>query len=165
GRVMMLQPWDKGMVGTTLRYPYEIRDEHAYFDDIDNVAIGKDLMAMASQIVEARKADFDPSKFHDRYEDALVDLIERKKAGLPAEARKPVTGGPGVIDFMEALKRSLAQSGKSGKPTSAKAPPAKAKGKKKIEGQREMLLPITGKKAAAAKDEKKPAATTGRKAG
>jgi len=162
-RVMMLQPWDKGMIGTTLRYPYEIRDEHAYFDDIDNVSIGKDLMAMASQIVDARKADFDPSKFHDRYEDALVELIERKKAGLPAEARKPVTGGPGVIDFMEALKRSIAQSGK--KPAAATAPSPKTRAKKKIEGQREMLLPIPGKKAAAAKDEKKPSAATRRKAG
>jgi len=97
-RVMMLQPWDKGMVGTTLRYPYETRDEHAYFDDIENVSIAKDLMAMASQIVDARKADFDPSKLHDRYEDALIEMIERKKAGLPPEARRPVTAGGGVID-------------------------------------------------------------------
>ena len=161
-RVMMLQPWEKGMLGTTLRYPYEIRDEHAYFDDIENVSIGKELMAMASQIVEARKADFDPEKFHDRYEDALVELIERKKAGLPAEARKPVSGGAGVIDFMEALKRSIAES-KGGKISAGNAP-AKAKGKKKIDGQREMLLPIAGKKPVAAKDEKKPASIR-RKAG
>lgn len=163
-RVIMLQPWDKGLVGTTLRYPYEIRDEHAYFEDIPAPIIGKDLMAMATQIVEARKANFDPSKFRDRYEDALVEMIERKKAGMPPEARRPISAGGGVIDFMEALKRSVAQSGDTAK---AAKPLAKAgaRAKKKIEGQREMLLPIAGKKAAAEKEEKKPAAVSRRKAG
>ena len=161
-RVIMLQPWDKGMVGTTLRYPYEVRDEHAYFDDIEDMSIGKDLMNMAVQIVDARKADFDPSKFHDRYEDALIEMIERKKAGLPPEARRPVSAGGGVIDFMEALKKSLAESKKAAQPAKAVAKP---KGKKRIEGQREMLLPIPGKKPAAAEEEKKPAAASRRKAG
>ena len=64
---------------------------------------------------------------------------------------------------MEALKRSVVESGKGTK--TAKAPPPKAKGKKKIEGQREMLLPIAGKKAAADKVEKKPATASRRKAG
>jgi len=64
---------------------------------------------------------------------------------------------------MEALKRSVVESGKGTK--TAKAPPPKAKGKKKIEGQREMLLPIAGKKPAGAEEEKKSAATPRRKAG
>ena len=171
-RVMMLQPWEKGMVGTTLRYAYEVRDEAPYFADIENLVIAKELMSMAIQIIETRTADFDPGKFHDRYEDALLELIERKKAGLPPEAQRPLHAGGGVIDFMEALKRSVAASSVVTAPQKQRAAEvtrsakAKSKGKapKRIEGQKEMLLPIPGKKATASKEEKKPAAGRGRKA-
>jgi hypothetical protein len=71
-RVIMLQPWDKGLMGTTLRYPYEIRDAKEYFDDIPNVKVAPDMLKLAEHILQSKKADFDPSQFVDHYEDAVV---------------------------------------------------------------------------------------------
>src|SRR6478735_5179630 len=150
-RVVMLQPWDKGLVGTTLRYPYEVRDTKDYFDEIPDMKLGKNLLQLAEHILETKAADFDPGKFEDRYENAVVEMIRRKQAGMPAEVAKPAAPATNVVSLMDALKKSLAAE-------DAKAPAAAAskakKPKKKAEGQREMLLPIAGKgagKAEAAK--------------
>jgi DNA end-binding protein Ku len=183
-RVIMLQPWDKGLLGTSLRYAYEVRDPALYFADIDTLAIKKDLMAMAEQIVESRKSDFDPAQFRDRYEEAVVEMLERKKAGMPPSASRPADRGGGVIDFAEALRRSMQATGKNNakagdakaadtkaadtKASTAKAgvkagaaSPAKSKKtKKRIEGQGEMLLPIAG--GGQAKQAARKAAATGR---
>lgn len=79
--VIMLQPWDKGLMGTTLRYPYEIRDEKQVFDEIPDMKVPAEMLKLADHIVESKKGDFDPSEFVDRYEEALVELIRRKRAG------------------------------------------------------------------------------------
>jgi DNA end-binding protein Ku len=153
--VIALEPFGKGLMGTLLRYPYEVRDEKDYFDDIQDVKVTKDMLDLAKHIVEKKSAPFVPENFEDHYEAALVDLIDKKRAGvkLPAKAAPKTSGN--VINLMDALKRSLAGEAES-------APAAKAKEsnkggkkpKKRIEGQREMLLPISGKKAKeAAKDE------------
>ncbi|WP_407180453.1 Ku protein [Bradyrhizobium sp. STM 3562] len=141
--IIALEPLGKGLMGTLLRYPYEVRDEKDYFDDIQDVKVTKDMLDLAKHIVEKKSAAFEPENFEDHYEAALVDLINKKRAGvrIPAKAA-PKTGG-NVINLMDALKRSLASTGES-------APAAKPKGgkraKKRVEGQREMLLPISGKK-------------------
>ena len=82
-RVIMLQPWDKGLMGTTLRYPYEIRDAKEYFDDIPNVKVEPDMLKLAEHILQSKAADFDPAQFVDHYEEAVVDML-KKKAGWPA---------------------------------------------------------------------------------
>ena len=153
--IVALEPLGKGLMGTLLRYPYEVRGEKEYFEDIQDVKITKDMLDLAKHIVESKSADFEPENFEDHYEAALVDLIDKKRAGvkLPAKAAPKTSGN--VINLMDALKRSLAGESES-------APAAKAKEsnkggkkpKKRIEGQREMLLPISGKKAKeAAKEE------------
>jgi len=142
--IIALEPLGKGLMGTLLRYPYEVRDEQEYFDDIQDVKVTKDMLDLAKHIVEKKSAPFEPENFEDHYEAALVDLINKKRAGvrLPAKAAPKASGN--VISLMDALKRSLSSDGES-------APAAKAKGakkpKKRMEGQREMLLPISGKKA------------------
>ena len=153
-RVVVLEPWDKGMLATTLRYPYEVRDADAYFDDVPDVKVEKPLMDMAEQLVSSRVAAFDPEKFRDRYEEAVIAMLERKKAGLPAQPRRAATSDAGVIDFAEALRKSLEKSGKeSTKQTPAAKAPSGAKGKatakakKRVAGQVEMLMPITGKQS------------------
>ena len=83
-RVMMLQPWDKGLMGTTLRYPYEIRDSKEYFDDIPNVKVAPDMRKLAEHILKTKEADFDPSQFVDHYEEAVVEMLKKKQAGIPA---------------------------------------------------------------------------------
>jgi DNA end-binding protein Ku len=173
--IIALEPLDNGLMGTLLRYPYEVRDEKEYFDDIQNVKITKDMLDLAKHIVEQKSASFEPEKFEDRYESALVDLINRKRNGeLTGAKPAPKTSG-NVINLMDALKKSLVGAGeRKAAPASAKAPAAKAKGKKKgAEGQREMLLPISGsgngKRAAkeAPKKAEKPVRAQGkaRKAG
>ncbi len=141
--IVALEPLGKGLMGTLLRYPYEVRSEQEYFDDIQDVKVTKDMLDLAKHIVERKSASFEPEKFEDHYESALIDLINRKRSGIriPAKAT-PRTGG-NVINLMDALKRSLANE--------RQAPVSAAKGKKqkkRVEGQREMLLPISGKRAA-----------------
>src|SRR6185437_1688858 len=70
----------KGMLGATLRYPYEVRDEAIYFNDIAEIQIPKDMLALAEHILESKAASFDPSQFHDRYEEAIVTMLNEKKA-------------------------------------------------------------------------------------
>ena len=154
-RVIMLQPWDKGLMGTTLRYPYELRDSNEYFDDLPNLKIAPDMLKIAQHILETKEADFDPSQFVDHYEEAVVEMLKKKQAGVATPKGKASDPPRNVINLMDALKKSIADKG---------ARPQAKKGKKRIEGQREMLLPITGKKGKeAAKPEARPA--TRRKAG
>jgi DNA end-binding protein Ku len=151
--IVALEPLGKGLMGTLLRYPYEVRSEKDYFEDIQDVKITKDMLDLAKHIVENKSADFEPDNFEDHYEAALIDLINKKRNGIKIEAKAaPKTSG-NVINLMDALKRSLASEGK------APAPAAKAKkGKKRAEGQREMLLPISGSGKRAANETAKEAA-------
>jgi len=143
--IIALEPLDNGLMGTLLRYPYEVRDEKEYFDDIQNVKITKDMLDLAKHIVEQKSASFEPEKFEDRYESALVDLINRKRSGQFTGAKPAPKSSGNVINLMDALKKSLAGAGERKAAPAKAAPAAKAKGKKKrAEGQREMLLPISG---------------------
>ena len=139
--IIALEPLGKGLMGTLVRYPYEVRGEKEYFDDIQDVKVTKDMLDLARHIVEKKSGTFEPDKFEDHYETALVELINRKRSGvrIPAKAA-PKTGG-NVINLMDALKRSLASE------RQAPAPAKARKSKKRAEGQREMLLPISGKRA------------------
>jgi DNA end-binding protein Ku len=146
--IIALEPLDKGLMGTLLRYPYEVRSEKEYFDDIQDVKVTKDMLDLARHIVEQKSGSFEPEEFEDRYESALIELINQKRNGLPMAKAAPKTGG-NVINLMDALKRSLA-SEKQSAPAAAKG----KKPKKAAAGQREMLLPISGGGKRAAKDAK-----------
>jgi DNA end-binding protein Ku len=164
--IIALEARDNGLVGLLLRYPYEVRDASDYFDDIKDVKITKDMLDLAKHIVEQKSGHFEPTAFEDHYEAALLDLIEQKKAGHPIAKAKVKTEG-NVINLMDALRQSL-KGGKAA-PAAAKAAPAKGKkSKKRVEGQREMLFPIEGKKAAAKETKheaaKRPARTSASKA-
>ena len=87
--VIAIEPLGKGLLGTTLRYPYELRDEDDYFDDIKSPKISKDMIELAGHILNTKAAHFDPSKFKDEYEDALKALVRRKAAGKPIKAAEP----------------------------------------------------------------------------
>ncbi|MGY3616985.1 non-homologous end joining protein Ku [Bradyrhizobium sp. USDA 10063] len=105
--VMAIEPLGKGLLGTTLRYPYELRDEADYFDDIKTPKITKDMVELAGHILDSKAAHFDPSKFKDEYEDALKALVRRKAAGKKIEAPEPGERPSNVINLMDALKQSL----------------------------------------------------------
>jgi DNA end-binding protein Ku len=159
--IIALEPLDKGLMGTLLRYPYEVRSETEYFEDIQDVKITKDMLDLARHIVEQKSGSFEPEQFEDRYEQALIDLINQKRNGLSTTAKAaPKTTG-NVINLMDALKRSLA-SEKQAAPAAKvqEKGQEKAKGKKPKKaaaGQREMLLPISGSGKRAAKETVKEA--------
>jgi DNA end-binding protein Ku len=105
--VIAIEPLGKGLLGTTLRYPYELRDEDEYFDDIKNPKISKDMIELASHILDSKAAHFDPSKFKDEYENALKTLVKRKAAGKPVKAVEREEQPDNVINLMDALRQSL----------------------------------------------------------
>ncbi|MBR1329868.1 Ku protein [Bradyrhizobium ottawaense] len=155
--VIALEPMDKGLVGTLLRYPYEVRSEQEYFDEIQDVKVTKDMLDLAKHIVNQKAGRFDPEKFEDHYETALIDLVNQKRAGnviRPKERPK----GENVVDLMEALRQSVGRKAAPAK----EAKPAK-KPKKAPAGQKEMLMSIAGKKPAEEAPAKKPAAGARRK--
>lgn len=156
--VIAMQPRGKGIMGTLLRYPYEVRDEKEYFDDIPNLKIGKDMMDLAKHIVETKSGHFRPEQFEDHYEAALRELIEKKSKGIKIEA--PRERAPAkVINLMDALRRSVKEERQPGRKQQAK------RSKKRIEGQKEMLFSISGKRAAKEEARKPTPAARRRKAG
>jgi Ku protein len=118
--IIAIEPLGKGLLGTTLRYPYELRDEADYFDDIKNPKISKDMIELASHILDTKAAHFDPSKFKDEYETALKTLVKRKAAGKPVKSAEREERPDNVVSLMDALKQSLKHKG-STRPTSQPA--------------------------------------------
>ena len=116
--VIAIEPLGKGMLGTTLRYPYELRDEDEFFGDIKNPKISKDMVELAGHILDSKAAHFDPSKFKDEYETALKALVKRKAAGKPVKSVEREEKPSNVINLMDALKQSL--KGKAAKPSAAR---------------------------------------------
>jgi DNA end-binding protein Ku len=149
--IIGLEPLGKGLMGTLLRYPYEVRDEKEYFDEIQDVKVTKDMLDLAKHIVNQKAGEFEPQNFEDHYEEALTELINAKRQGKTI-GKKPRPTGENVVDLMDALKRSLA----------TEAAPKGKKPRKAAAGQKEMLLPIEGKKPAA-KKAAKPERSTGRR--
>ena len=124
--VIALQARDKGLMGTLLRYPYEVRADSEYFDDIQDVKITKDMLDLAKHIVEQKSGHFEPDKFEDHYEAALQDLLNKKQKGLPiTKAARPT--GDNVVDLMSALRASLKRDKRPETTAPAKKPKAKAK--------------------------------------
>ena len=104
--MIALEARGKGLMGVTLRYPYEIRDERDYFGDIPDEKIPSDMMELATHIVDSKTGDFEPSKFEDQYETAVKELLKKKQEGEKIEVpreREPAK----VINLMDALRRSV----------------------------------------------------------
>lgn len=166
-RVIMLQPWDKGLLGITLRYAYEVRAAHDYFEDIRSVKVAPDMLDLAKHILETKAGDFEPERFADRYEEAVVDLLKRKQAGMPAPRERPAAKATNVVSLMDALRKSLAG-------TAAAAAPQKkaARGGKRVAAKAEAMrkqpqfkLPIAGGGKPAAKTSEKTSEKTSDRAG
>ncbi|SFI21740.1 Ku protein [Bradyrhizobium sp. cf659] len=87
--IIAIEPPGKSLLGTTLRYPYELRDEDQFFDDIKSPKITKDMVELAGHILHTKAAHFDPSKFKDEYETALKALVKRKASGKTIELPEP----------------------------------------------------------------------------
>src|SRR6476661_2588690 len=87
-RVMMLEPFGKGIMGTTLHYAYEIRSDESVFEEIPDMKLPDQMVGLAETIIDKMSGEFQPEKFEDRYENAMIELIRSKQAGLPAPTEK-----------------------------------------------------------------------------
>ena len=111
--VIALEARGKGLMGITLRYPYEVRKQDEYFDDIEDEKVPKDMLELAMHIVETKRGKFEPLKFEDEYEDALQELLKKKQKGEKIErAKEPARSN--VINLMDALRQSV-KSQRSGR--------------------------------------------------
>ena len=110
--IIALEARGKGMMGVTLRYPYEVRNEADYFDVIEDEKIPKDMLDLAVHIVATKTGHFKPDEFKDRYEDALKDLLRKKQKGETIE--RPKERAPSnVINLMDALRQSVKAGGRA----------------------------------------------------
>ncbi len=125
--VIALEPKGRGLLGLTLRYPYEVRDEASYFEDIPDLKLPKEMLDLATHIVNTKTGHFDPSQFEDRYENALIDLLKRKEAGEKIEPSREAAA-PRVVNLMDALRASIdAEKKKAPAPSTEARRPAKKK--------------------------------------
>jgi DNA end-binding protein Ku len=133
--VVSLKPYGRGMVLETLRYADEVNKAQSYFREIGDTKPDEDLLDLATSLIEKKAGKFDAGEFHDRYVDALKDLIERKRKSKTGKVSvdaddKPAKGGSNVIDLMAALKKSLDKPAGGAAPKGADAPAKKAPAKK-----------------------------------
>lgn len=147
--VVSLKPCGRGLVLETLRYADEVNRAQGYFRDIPDAKPDHDLLDLAETLIAKKTAKFDPQEFHDRYVDALKDLVERK---VKAKGRKIVDtteeerpSGGNVVDLMAALKKSLEKGG------AAKTGDDKPAPKKRATSKAKPAAKTTARKPAAAK--------------
>jgi DNA end-binding protein Ku len=129
--VIALEPKGRGLLGLTLRYPYEVRDEASYFEDIPDQKLPKEMLDLATHIVNTKSGHFDPSQFQDRYENALIDLLKKKEAGEKIEPAREAAP-PRVVNLMDALRASIdVEKKKAPAPSTEARRPAKKKASQK----------------------------------
>lgn len=121
-RALMIRADGLGLVAHTLNFDYEVRSASDAFDKIPKLKIQKEMLELAKHIIETKRGEFDPSKFDDRYEAAVAELVKAKLAGKPIKLAKKPTA-PKVVDLMEALRASVKQGGE---PSPKRRPSKKA---------------------------------------
>lgn len=128
--VVSIKACGRGMVMETLRYADEVNKASSYFRDIGDADPDEELLDLATTLIDKKTGTFDASDFHDRYVDALKDLIERKKKGktlnIETGDKDVDPRGSNVVDLMAALKKSIGGSGSGPTKTSGRKPAAKA---------------------------------------
>ncbi len=127
--LVALYPGGDGLVLDTLRYDEEVKDADDIFRDLGKTKSRADMLKMAEELIKSRAAPFDPGQYKNHYAEALRDLVKEKLASggsIPVEDDKEPGGGK-VIDFMEALKRSLKGGDAPAPKEAAAAPRAKPK--------------------------------------
>jgi DNA end-binding protein Ku len=130
-RIVAIKPCGKGLVLETLRYNYEVRRAEEYFDDIKSgLEPNEDQLALAQELIKRKSGDFEPKKFKDLYQEGLKEIIaaklEKRSPRIKEERSTPGT----VVNIMDALRKSLEQSGQKTSAAAKKKPAKKAPAKK-----------------------------------
>lgn len=128
-RPVVIEPLGKGMLLTTLRYDNTVRKPATVFDEIDDVKVDAEMIDLATHIIDKKKTKFDPTKFEDHYENALLELIRAKKAGREPPVVKASPAPSNVVNLFDALKKSLASEGGTEEDADDKPPTARRSSK------------------------------------
>lgn len=130
--VVSLKPCGRGIVLETLRYADEVNKAQGYFRDIGDAKPDEELLDLAETLIEKKAAPFDPGKFHDRYIEALQELIEQKRKGktVSTQEEEAPSRGSNVVDLMAALKKSIERPSGDAAAAPKKAPAKKTTAKK-----------------------------------
>ncbi len=137
--LLLLAPRGKGLMATTLRYKTEVRAEKNYFDEIEDIKVPADMLKLAVQILESKKGRFDPSRFEDRYESALMDLIKAKRSGKapPVISEERPSN---VINLMDALRKSArADKGRRSSSSGRKTGTRRSSGRKRASSSKKKV--------------------------
>jgi len=166
-RPILLEPRGKGLVATTLRYAYEVRDDSDYFEDIDDVEVPEEMLDLATHIISRKLDHFDPKRFEDRYQNALLEIIRAKQQHRPVTTSAPAPKAGNVVSLMDALRKSIAAEGAAndaGKPAEKpSARPSKAKAPETASARaKPAAKPANAGKGAARSSAKAPAKSAGR---
>ena len=129
--IIAIEPFEQGMLGTTLRYPYELRDAKPYFRDIGKPRVPRETVKLAEHILETKAGRFDPSRFKDDYEQALKKLVRRKAKGHTIEVPEERPEPSNVINLMDALRQSV----EAGKRRSRTARGGRSRARRKTAGR------------------------------
>ncbi len=144
--IVSLKPCGRGLILETLRYADEVNKAQGYFRDIPDSKPDAELLDLAEALIDRKTAAFDPQEFHNRYVDALKELIERKrkakgKTKIIEDKEEDGRSASNVVDLMAALKKSMEgkaggepakkAASKSGAKAAAKKPAAKKPAAKK----------------------------------
>src|SRR5215813_298408 len=132
--IVMLEAFDNGLLGTTLRYAYEVRDAKGYFEDVPDLKLPKEMKDLAAHIVDSKAGHFEPAGFEDRYESALVELLRAKQAGRVVQQPKEEATPARVVNLMDALRASIGAETKK-KPAAASTRSRAAAGGKRKSGR------------------------------
>lgn len=133
---VVVRPHADGLLLHTMFYPEEVREVPEFRRD-DNVSVKPQEVALAEKLVEGLAADFDPSKYHDEYQQRLLQMIEAKREGQQVAAEAPKRRAP-VVDLMQALQKSLGELPRkpAAKAAPAEMPASDAPATKKAAGRR-----------------------------
>jgi DNA end-binding protein Ku len=134
-RIVMLEPLHKGLMATTLHYAYEIRNAAEYFEDIPSIKLPGEMVELAEHILDTKAGHFDAREFEDRYENAVVEMLKRKQAGLPPAEQPEAAAPTNVVNLMDALRRSV-EGKKPGRAASSKSAKKPAKEVERRTGKR-----------------------------
>ena len=135
-QLVAVSPCGRGLLLETLRYEDEVREANPIFDELPDLVLDKEMVALASELIERKSSDFDPSAFKDSYAIALGELVERKRKGraiVTSEPRERQNAG-NVINLMEALRKSVGEPARSSS-TSREAPRKRATSAPRPRGQ------------------------------
>jgi DNA end-binding protein Ku len=166
-RPILLEPRGKGLVATTLRYAYEVRDDSDYFEDIDDVEVPEEMLDLATHIISRKLDHFDPKRFEDRYQNALLEIIRAKQQHRPVTTSAPAPKAGNVVSLMDALRKSIAaESAANDAGKVAEKPPArpsKAKAPETASARaKPAAKPANAGKGAARSSAKAPVKSAGR---